>query len=488
MKVSSKRLENCEVMLTIEVDDERVESALRQAARKVSRETNIPGFRRGKAPYHMVVQMFGRETLLQEALDDLGQEVFKEALEETEIEPFAQTDLVDVQFDPMVLKLSVPIAPVVDLGDYRKLRLDPLPTDITDEEIEAELGALREQNVSWVPAERGAEMGDRVTYTLKVEDNDEDAEDSVPRELVLTEDSRFPAPGFNEQLLGAKASESRDFEVTYPDDWPAEALAGTTEELHIEVGEVKQKELPALEDLPALVGDYDDLDALKESLHEDLVTRKEAQNDRELLEKARDILGEGAVVESPKLMVDEEIETMLKRHDSALRDQGLDLESYLKVMKKDREAYMEDLRPDAVKQVKGNLVLGKLAELEGLKVEPDELQQQIAERSLIYGEASEELQEVLSSPGGRQYLAADILTGKAFDRLLEIVKGEAPELETEDSEPDETEGETESGAEPDAEEVTQSEAEADPPAAAEIASASEATSDEALDSEERTED
>jgi len=488
LKVSSERLENCEVMLTIEVDDERVEKALRQAARKVSRETNIPGFRRGKAPYHVVVQMVGRETLLQEALDDLGQEVFKEALEETEIEPFAQTDLEDVQFDPMVLKLRVPIAPVVDLGDYRKLRLDPLPTDVTDEEIETELEALREQNISWVPAERGAEMGDRVTYTLKEDDNDEDAEDSVPRALLLSEDSRFPAPGFSEQLLGAKAGESRDFEVTYPDDWPAEALAGTTEEFHVEVEEVKQKELPPLEDLPALVGDYDDLDALKESLREDLVVRKEAQNDRELLEKAREILVEGAVVEFPKLIVDEEIESMLRRHDSTLRDQGLDLESYLKVMKKDREQYIEDLQPDAVKQVKGNLVLGKLAELEGLKVEPDEIQQQIAERSLIYGEASEELQEVLSSPGGLQYLATDILTGKAFDRLLEIVKGEAPALETEDSEPDEAEGEAEPEAEPDAEEVIQPEAEADPPAGEEIASDEEATSDEALDSEEGTED
>ena len=473
MKVSSERLENCEVMLTIEVDEDRVESAVRQAARKVSRETNIPGFRKGKAPYSIVLQMFGRQTLLQEAMDDLGQEVFEEALKESGIEPYAQADLVDIQLEPLVLKMSVPVEPVVDLGDYRALRLEDRPAEVIDEEIDAEIESLQEQNASWVPAEREAALGDRVTYTMKIDDEEEAG---TPRDLVLSEEVRYPAPGFAARIVGAKAGESLDFDITYPEDWPQEDLAGVTRTFHVEIEEIKRQDLPPVEDLPALVGDYEDLDELREGVREQLAEKKDTENDQQLLTKALDILTEQATLEFPKVMVDQEIDSILQRQDSALRQQGLDLENYLKIMKLERDDYAEQQRDDAVQQVKRNLVLGKVVDLEGLKIEKEEIEAQVIERSRIYGgEVSEEMQAALSSPAGLQYIASEVLAGKGYDRLLAIVKGEAPELETEDAEAEddaateqadaEVETETEAAAETEVE--VEPEAEETEPAAAE---------------------
>ena len=136
MKVTAERLENCQVELTIEVDEERVEQELRRAARRVSKRRRIPGFRPGRAPYDAVLRLFGKDALYQEALDDLGQAVFKEVMEKEGIEPFAQAELMDIQFEPMVLKMVVPVAPIIELGDYHQLRLPPPEVTVSDEDVE----------------------------------------------------------------------------------------------------------------------------------------------------------------------------------------------------------------------------------------------------------------------------------------------------------------------------------------------------------------
>ena len=135
MKVTTERLENCQVELTIKVDEERVEQELRRVARRVSKQRRIPGFRQGRAPYDTVLRLFGKDALYQEVLKDLVQAVFKEALEKEGIESFAQAELVDVQFEPMVLKMVVPVAPIVELGDYRQLRLTPPEVTVSDEKV-----------------------------------------------------------------------------------------------------------------------------------------------------------------------------------------------------------------------------------------------------------------------------------------------------------------------------------------------------------------
>jgi trigger factor len=456
VKVTSERLENCEVMLTIELDAQEVEDALRKAARKVSQNTNIPGFRRGKAPYPIVLQTFGRRALLDEAIEDLGQDVYERALAESKIEPYAQAEMVDVQLDPLVLKLRVPVQPEVDLGDYRALRLDVEPAEVSDEEVESAIEALRDNNAVWLPAERGIQWGDRVTLTYA-----RGAEQmSEPKDLVFSEESRFPAPGFQAKLLGAKAGEERSFDIMYPADWGESAVAGQVYTFRVQVLEVKQKELPALEELPALLGDYADLDALRAGVRKGLQEEKEQRRDRELLEKALDVLVEQAKIEYPKALLEEELDSRLRRQNVSLEQQGLNLENYLKILKLTEEEYRERERPAAVESLKRSLILNEIARREHLSVKEDEVKSEIEDRTESYeGKTFEQIMELLTSPAGVRYIVSEVLLRKAYQRLLAIIKGEAPELPAETPAEGESTAPAESEPTPPAEAPAASEAE-----------------------------
>jgi len=436
LKVSSEKQENSALLLTIEVENEQVEQALQKTARKISQKTNIPGFRRGKAPYHIVLQTFGRPALLEEAVDDIAKETFEQALKDLNIEPYAQVKVVDVQLEPMVIKLRVPVAPTIDLGDYRQLRLDVPATVVTDEDVDKAIAGLRDQNAAWTPATRGADWGDRVTLTY----SRNRAKPSDPVDIVLKEDAPYPMPGFHSRLIGATAGQELTFDLAYPANWHDESLRGQIQNFQVQVMEVKAKELPPLEELPALIGDYDDLDALKASVRKDLTEREQQRIDSELLQKAMDILIEQAKIEYPQEAEEEELDRLLDRQDARLARQGMNLDSYLSVLKMTKDAYREQQRPAAIKTLKTSLILGALAEREGLKIEQEELAGELdrrseeAERYLEEPEA-DEMNKMLESAAGQRYIASEMLTDKAYARLLAIVKGEAPELPPAEAEP-----------------------------------------------------
>ncbi|MGQ9516873.1 MAG: trigger factor [Anaerolineae bacterium] len=426
MKVTTKRLENCQVELTIEVEPERVEEAMREAARKISQQTNIPGFRRGKAPYHIVVQTFGRQTVLEEALEELGPKVYAQALDDADVDPYGPGKLVDIQWEPAVLTFHVPMPPEIDLGDYRRLRLDVPPVDVADGEVEKELEELRERHAAWVPAEREARKGDQVAFQLGLAGEEEQKSDVV----VLGEESGY-VPGLVEALEGMRAGESRTVEITFPEDWGVEELAGQTRSATLTVEEVKEKELPALEELPALVGDYPDLESLKAHLREELRKKKEAERDAQLVDKALTILMEQAKISYPDFLLEEEIDEILESHDSALRRQGFTLDDYLRVMRIEREAYRQQQREEAAQRVRRALLLGRLAELEKLDVDEDEIQAEADAQALVFPNP-EMMRQLYQTPEMRRYLHNQLLVEKVRQRVLEIVTGRAPELPAEE--------------------------------------------------------
>jgi len=429
LKVSVEKLEKSAVMLTIEVDKEQVEQALQIAARKIAQKTNIPGFRRGKAPYAMVLQTFGRAAVMEEALGDLGQTAFAKALEETKIEPYAQAKMVDIQMDPLVLKMRVPTAPTVDLGDYRSLRLESPAVEVSDEQVDKAVDNVREQNATWVPVERGATLGDMVTITIAA--NKEKA--SEPSDLVLEEESRYPLPGFQAKLIDATAGSELEFNLTIPADWPDKSMAGQIQAFHVQVQEVKQKELPALEELPAIVGDYEDLEALKAGIRKDLAEREAQRNDQQLLQKALDILSEQATIEYPEEVEEEQLDRLLSRQNVSLGRQGMNLESYQKALKVTAAEYREQQRPSAIKALRRTLVLSELAAREKLDLKKEELEQELTARADKAGQymeekAAREMVDMLASQAGQNVVASDLITNKVYQRVLDIVKGQAPEL------------------------------------------------------------
>ena len=226
MEVTAERLENCQVELTIEVDEERVEQELRRVARRLSKRRRIPGFRPGRAPYDAVLRFFGKNALYQVVLDDLGQAVFEEALEKEGIEQFAQAELMDIQLEPMVLKMMVPVAPIVELGDYRQLRLTPPEVTVSDEEVEEALKRIQAQHSQWQPVERPAQLDDQVIVDIEGTVEGEVVLSNQERVLLLKAESPYPLPGFNEQIVGMVIGEDREFDLTYPENLANEELAG----------------------------------------------------------------------------------------------------------------------------------------------------------------------------------------------------------------------------------------------------------------------
>jgi trigger factor len=186
VKVTTEELERCEVLMTVEVEAQREQDILQKAAKKIARQIKIPGFRPGKAPYNVVVRRFGLEAVQQEAFEDSADRLVQDALNEANVQPFAQIQLESVDWSPLIIKVKVPTAPVVELGEYRDIRLEAEPVEVSEEDVDKALQDLQERTATWTPVERPAELGDMVTMSVVEKEGDEvlAQNDSVEYELV----------------------------------------------------------------------------------------------------------------------------------------------------------------------------------------------------------------------------------------------------------------------------------------------------------------
>ena len=364
MKVETERLENCQMALTIEVDEARAKRALRNVARRISRRAKIPGFRPGKAPYNVVARYFGKEVLSKEVLDELGEATYKEALDQAGLEPFGQAQLTDYETNPLVLKMVVPLAPVVELGDYRQLRLEANEETIREEEVNKALTRIQEQNAFWEPVKRPAQWGDLAIVDIEGTVKGETVIENKERELILEADSSYPLPGFSDQLLGLTVNEQREFILTYPEDFEDGDLAGQQAHFKIYLQDLKQEVVPDIDDdLARAVGNYETLEDLKAELRREL----QAKAEQEFAHRALTALVERAQIEFPPMMLEREIDNWLKEFDQNLRRLNLNLENYLKMEKKTEEEFRQEVSPQVEERLKRSLALGKFIELEGLE-------------------------------------------------------------------------------------------------------------------------
>jgi trigger factor len=429
LNITTEDLGERQIMLTIEVDEERVDKALRGVARKLGKEYNIPGFRRGHAPYSVVLQRFGREALLQEALDDLAQEVYVESLESENLEPYDIGSLEDVQLDPLVLTLRVPLRPVVDLGDYRQLRIEPPAVRVDPDEIDAELERLRQAQAMLEPAgERPAEMGDWVSMDIEAKVGDESIMDQDAYELVLDADAPELEAGLSQQIVGMEAGEEKEFELTLGDDW-GEERNGQVGQFKASLREVRARIVPDLDDdLARTVGDFDTFAELREDVERQLEEDAQREVDAQYAEETIEALLNGATIEYPPDLLEDQIDDLAEGVERRLEPQGLTLENYYKLSGQTEEAFRESMKPRAEAILKRGLALAELAQLEQLDVEGDEVEQRISWLSSSWGERAGEIREALSAPESLRSIASDLLADKAVQRLMAIARGEAPEL------------------------------------------------------------
>jgi trigger factor len=441
LRIESKDLDDRQLQLTVEVSPDRIEAAMHRAARHLSEHTRIAGFRPGKAPYELVLQKLGQETVFEEALDHLGQEVYQQALTDTSVEAIAPGSLDEVvSRDPLVLRYTVPLTPEIELGAYRELRLpfeDPI---VTDDALEKVLDDLRQQQALIEPAARSAQMGDVVVLDvhgklLPQEGVEQPAEgvllDEHDVSVLLGPETDFPVPGISEQLVGLASGEAKTVDHTFPEDYRNESLRNRRASFDIKVKEVKSRLIPEWsDDLARSLGDFQDLLDLRLKVRQSLTEQAVGQAEAAHAERVVDQLVEGVQVRFPPVLLREELDLMVRDLDRRLRDQRLTLQDYLKIEKKTEPELRTELEPRARTRLIKSLVLGKVVEVEGLTVAPEEIDAEIDRLSSPLKDQADNLRKLLDTPASRHRIELDLLTDKAVRRLADIARGRAPETPT----------------------------------------------------------
>jgi trigger factor len=433
LKIETKDLEDRRVQVTVEVPPENLDSAMHSAARRLSKNTRIAGFRPGKAPNNMIVNKLGEEIIFDEALENLGQDLYRQALEESELEPFAPGSLDEiVSRDPLVLRYTVPLPPEVDLGNYREIRIPYVEPETTDETVEETMEELRQSRALIEPADRPAAMSDVVVLDIKGTLRDAGQADEAVLmdhtgiELLLDDKTDWPFSGIADKLVDLKAGEELDLEHTFPSDFAAEDLREKTADFHIVCQDVKSRIVPEwTDDLATSMGDFEDLLDLRVKVRQSLQDNAQRENDSAFATKAVEAAVEGAKISFPPILLDEEIDGMLSEMTRQLASQNLSLEDYLKVEGKTLEELRTEFEPQAIKRLNRALVLGRIVELEQIKIEGDEIGTAIDRMVEPFEDRADELRKAFDHPQGRQKIAMDLLTEKAIHHIVSIAKGEA---------------------------------------------------------------
>lgn len=386
--VTIEKLENQQLEMTIEVDDERVERELQKAARKLAKQYRIPGFRKGKAPYAILRQYIGLPALYEEFADSLGQELFEQALEQEEIEPYGRASMTNIEFNPMRYTLIIPLEPKVDIGDYRSLRVEEPIQEVTDEDVEEQLSVLRTEYVDWTSVDRPSQYGDLMivdVHSVLVPIAEDEEEQIVLEEtdwqVTLDEDDPTELPGFDEELLGLKAGDTKEFDIEWSEDRQS-IYAGRTAHFSILVKQVKALEEPELNDeFAALIGpDVKTIDELRASIRASLEAELEDGQEEAYLASVLDALLEQSSLVYPPAAVENTTDRMVQEFDRQLRQMGMQgIDTYLGYQQMTMEAYRESLYEKAVYETERGLLLEEIKRYEDLAIEDEEIRARVRE-------------------------------------------------------------------------------------------------------------
>ena len=430
MKVSQERLEGSRVALTVEVDADRVNRETDRAYQHLGSRVAVPGFRRGKAPRHILRNYVGDQRLRQETLDRLLPDAYKQALEESGVTPIAEpeVELLAMEPDqPLSFKATVPVAPTVELGDYRGVRQQRQPAAVTDEKVDAVIEELRRQHATWEDVtDRGIEPGDRITADVRAEAEGETILERPHWEITVGQNS-LPKE-VDDALAGTQAGEERTVLATLPNDYPNPALAGKEAAYTIAVSAIKQPILPDVDDAfaqAASEGAQQDVPALRAELRQRL-ERSAAEQEEERLRRA---VVEEAIARStldyPAVLVERHLDRSLNTFADNVARQGFKPEQYLQMLGLNPQEIRERWRPDAEQAVKQELLLGRIADAEGIEPSEEQLQQELAR---LVGDMPEEQRAALlaGNPRLRPAVRSSVRERLALDRLVQLATGEVP--------------------------------------------------------------
>jgi trigger factor len=426
-----------QLKVTVEVAEERVQSQMRRTARQLAREVSIPGFRRGKVPYDVLVRRVGEPALRADAIEDMIEGVLAEALKEVDAVAYRQPSLDDIQMDPLVLNLTIPLEPKVDLGDYRAIRREVEPVDISDEAVQEALEHIRSHQQILAPVERPAAEGDVVTLTGEARLSDEEGEviwKATDTEAVLESSRLFPDLPFVENVAGMTAGEAKTFSVTFPEDYGDDELASKEAVFEVKVSLVQERELPELTDeLAQKEGDYESVADLRQAVEKELREKAQREADSKLLDDfVEEVMGQAELVYPPAAL-DSELDDMLDSFKEQVTRSGLEWDDYLKLQNESEAALKDGWRETADKRVRQGLILRQFVQEEKLQIGSDEIDRAVDERLNRFGDNQElrdSLRSIFSQGQGLAAVSNEILMDKVYARVNLIVTGNGPDLAT----------------------------------------------------------
>jgi trigger factor len=429
VKTSVTELPESRVRVQAEVAAEEVERSVQQAARQLGRQMRVPGFRKGKVPPPVVIRRLGREAVLDEALRHSLSTWYSDAIDGAGIAPVGEPEL-DVgqlpdEGEALSFSIEVGVRPPASLGEYKGVEVGRRQPAVDEGEVDQELDRLRDQLARLETVDRPAADGDH----LVVDYVGRDAESGTPfpggeaRDQLLELGAGRLIPGFEEQLVGATAGETREVNVTFPDDYQEESLAGSKATFDVTVHEVKAKRLPDLDDdFAAEAGGFDSLADLREDLGSRLIQAQERAIEREFEEAVLDAVVAQAQVEVPERLIHARAHETLEDTLNALARQGISREAYLRIAGKDLETLAREAEPDAERALKREAVLSAVVEAEGIEPSDDELREALAPTAERAGENVDLLIDRLRKADRLERLREEVANRHALDLLVKEAK------------------------------------------------------------------
>ncbi len=424
MKVTAEKIDAHKTALTVEVPQPEVAKAVDKAYHKLAAQVNIPGFRKGKVPRKILEIRLGKEALLDEAFEILAGPAYAEALTEQNIEPVARPEIEVVTLaedQPLVFKATVVAKPEITLGEYKGLKVAKAPVKVEAEEVDKQIETLQNRHAKMVVAEGAAlAKGDFAIIDFAGFIDGIPFKGGEGKGYPLEIGSGSFIPGFEDQLIGAKADEERDLKVAFPADYGVPELAGKDAEFKVKVIDVKRKEIPTVDnDFVKEVGEFDTVEELKADIENKLKQAAEDKADREFRAAVIKAAVDNCSLDIPPVMVESEIDNMLRDMDINLQNRGLSLAKYLEITKNEIGALRANYHETALESVKADLLLEAVAKAENLEATPADLEGEVAAMAAGYQAPVDEVRKIILKEGRLEALAKSVLRKKAANLIID---------------------------------------------------------------------
>ena len=414
-----------EIKLEITVESTRFDEAIKKVYFKSAKYFNIPGFRKGKAPMQIVEKYYGKEIFYEDAFNEVAQEALEEAIKENKLEVVSRPDIEVTQIEKgkdLIFTAVMQTKPEANLGKYKGIEIKKIEYNVSDKDIEHELGHMQEHNARLISIEdRPVETGDIATIDFEGFVDGKAFEGGKAEGHELEIGSNTFIPGFEDQVIGMNIDEEKEIKVKFPDEYFSKDLAGKEAMFKVKVHEIKKKELPELDD--EFAKDVSEFDTLKE-LKADIKSKQEKQNEEKAKYETQDAvikeLCKDVKVDIPSGMIEMEIDNMIKDIEQRLSYQGLKLEQYLQMMGKTMEDIRKEYEPQAIEEIKSRLALEAVIKAEKIEATDKEIEEKIKEMAKNYGKENDK--EFLNNENVKNYIKQGIESEKAIDFLVKNAK------------------------------------------------------------------